>query len=278
MLVIEIDAWDLRERDDWAKTKELRTAGQKPERWHWVYLATVFRLDHRGQTAGKRAVITQRGYAATRLGLQALSAHLYREALARGLGRAELVLVIAEGALWIWNLAKDRFPEARQQWDLYHAEEPLWAVAHDLYGKGTPEAQAWVAPWLQQVRDDQTVAVIASLAELKPRLLEAQPEKVQDQIEYFEHNAQRMKYKQVLEAREACEQGKATEEQKQLANQPVGSGAIESACRQYQCRFKRTGQFWTTGGDEALRCLETLWRNGRWAELYPHARSSAALN
>ena len=251
MLVIEIDAWDIRERDDWGKTKELRSAGQKPERWHWVYMATVFRRDHRGQTAGKRAVITQRGYAATRLGIQALSAQLYREALARGLGRAELVLVIADGALWIWNLAKDRFPDARQQLDLYPAEEHLWEVAHDLHGKGTPEAQAWVAPLLQQVRDDQTVAVIASLAELKPRL---------------------------LEARQACEEGKATEEQKQLANQPVGSGAIESACRQYQCRFKRTGQFWTTAGDEALMCLETLWRNGRWAELYPHARSSAALN
>ena len=277
-LVIEIDAWDIRERDNWGKTKELRAAGQKLDRWHWVYMATVFRLDHRGQTAGNRAVITQRGYAATRLGLEALSAQLYREALARGLGQAQLVLVIADGALWIWNLAKDRFPDARQQLDLYHAEEHLWAIAHDLYGNGTPEAQAWVAPLLQQIRDDQTVAVIAALTELKPRLLEAQHKKVQTQIEYFEHNAQRMKYKEVLDARKACEEGKATEEQKQLAKRPVGSGAIESACRQYQCRFKRTGQFWTTAGDEALMCLETLWRNGRWQELYPHAKSSATLN
>jgi hypothetical protein len=277
-LIIEIDAWDIRERDHWGKTKELRQQGKKPERWHWVYMATVFRLDHRGQTEGNRAVLTQRGYAATRLGVEALSAQLYREALARGLGQAPLVLVIADGALWIWNLAKDRFPQARQRLDLFHAEEHLWAVAHDVYGHGTPEAQAWVAPLLRQIRDDQTVAVIASLAELKPRLLEAQQKKVQTQIEYFEHNADRMKYKEVLEARKVCEEGKATAEQKQLANHPVGSGAIESACRQYQCRFKRTGQFWTTPGDEALMCLETLWRNGRWDQLYPHARSSATLN
>ncbi len=277
-LVIEIDAWDIRERDDWGKTKELRQQGKKPERWHWVYMATVFRLDHRGQTAGERAVITQRGCAATRLGIEALSAQLYREALAHGLGQAQLVLVIADGALWIWNLAKDRFPGARQRLDLFHAEEHLWAAAHDLYGKGTLEAQAWVAPLLQQIRDDQTVAVIATLAELKPRLLEAQQQKIQTQIEYFEHNTHRMKYKEVLDARKACEEAKASQEQKQLANHPVGSGAIESACRQYQCRFKRTGQFWTTSGDEALMCLETLWRNGRWHELYPHARSSATLN
>jgi hypothetical protein len=277
-LVIEIDAWNIRERDDWGQTKALRQQGKKVERWHWVYMATVFRLDHRGETAGQRSVISQRGYVATRLGLEALIAQLYREALQRGLGQAQHVLVIADGAVWIWNLAKDRFPQARQQLDLWHAEEHLWAVAHDLYGRGTPEARTWVEPLLQQVRDDQTTALIATLAELTPRLQEAEQKKLQTQIEYFEHNAHRMKYKEIIAAREAVEAGTATPEQIQLANQPLGSGAIESTCRQYQCRFKRTGQFWTTAGDEALMCLETFWRNGRWHELYPHAKANLALN
>jgi hypothetical protein len=277
-LVIEIDAWNIRERDDWGQTEALRKQGKKPERWHWVYLATVFRLDHRGQTAGQRAVISERGFVATRGGLEALTAQLYREAIARGLGQAQQVLVIADGAVWIWNLVQDRFPQARQQLDLYHADEHLWAVANDLYGRGTPEALAWVTPLLQHVRDDQTQAVIASLNELKPRLLQAQQEKLQTQIEYFENHEHRMKYKEIIEARKACDKGTATKEQIQLANQPLGSGAVESTCRQYQCRFKRTGQFWTTAGDEALLCLETFWRNNRWTELYPHAKSSCALN
>jgi hypothetical protein len=51
----------------------------------------------------------------------------------------------------------------------------------------------------------------------------------------------------------------------------LGSGAIESTCRQYQCRFKRPGQFWTRSGDEALMCLETFWRNGCWHLLFPHS-------
>ena len=277
-LVIEIDAWNIRERDDWGQTKTLRQQGKKPERWHWVYMATVFRLDHRGQSAGERALITQRGYVATRLGIDALVAQLYREAIQRGLGQAQHVLVIADGALWLWNLVKDRFPHARQQLDLWHAEEHLWAVAHDLHGRGTPEAAAWVEPLLRQLRDDQTPALIANLAELKPRLLEAQQEKLQTQIEYFEHNAHRMKYKDLIAARQAVEVGTATAEQIKLANQPLGSGAIESTCRQYQCRFKRTGQYWTTPGDEALMCLETFWRNDRWHQLYPHAKPNPALN
>src|ERR1039457_6309983 len=71
----------------------------------------------------------------------------------------------------------------------------------------------------------------------------------------------------------------ATPAQILKANEPLGSGAVESTCRQYQCRFKRTGQFWNTAGDEALMYLETFWRNGQWHQLFPHAKvTSPHLN
>ena len=53
--------------------------------------------------------------------------------------------------------------------------------------------------------------------------------------------------------------------------EPRGSGAMESTCRQYQCRFKRPGRFWTKTGDEAVTCVETFRRNGRWQHLFPRA-------
>jgi len=71
-----------------------------------------------------------------------------------------------------------------------------------------------------------------------------------------------MKYKEVIAAREAVEAGTATAEQTKLATNLWVRAPLSSTCRQYQCRFKRTGQFWTTAGDEALLCLETFWRNG----------------
>jgi hypothetical protein len=279
-LVIEIDAWNIRERDHWGQDqKAAREQGEELSRWHWVYMGTVFRLDHRGQTAGGRAQISQRGYGATRHGLEALMPQLYREAIARGLGQAQRVLVIADGAVWIWNLAADRFKDADLRLDLFHGDEHLWAVAHDLYGRGTPEARQWVAPLLAQVRQDQTPQVIHTLTELLPRLTSALQEKVQKQIDYFKNHQNRMHYKAILDARKACEKGTATPEQKIKAQEPIGSGAIESTCRQYQCRFKRTGQFWTLSGDESLMCLETLWRNNRWSLLFPHAQATAnALN
>lgn len=264
-LVIQIDAWNIRERDDWGKTQAMRLRCQKIERWHWVYTATCFRLSQRcrkGRFKNKqRAIITERSYVATRGGVQALMPQLYYEARARGLGQAQRVLVIADGALWIWNLVDDRFQEAVQRLDLYHANTYLWAVANQLHGAGTPEARHWVKPLLKQIRNDQVANVITQLEGIKPQLDENAAKAAANAIEYYQNNQKRMKYK---EARKR--------------NEPIGSGAIESTCRQLQCRMKRCGQFWSTRGDEALLCLEMFWRNERWERLFPHAKLTAVSN
>ena len=49
---------------------------------------------------------------------------------------------------------------------------------------------------------------------------------------------------------------------------PIGSGAVESACRQRQCRFKRAGQFWSEAGLKNLCALQEARRNGHWEELW----------
>jgi hypothetical protein len=264
-LVIQIDAWNVRERDHWGQTEKRRRKNLEIERWHWVYTGTCFRLSHRcrkGRFKNKlRAIITQRSYVATRGGVQALMQQLYYEARARGLARAQRVLVIADGAVWIWNLFEDRFKDAVQRLDLYHANTYLWAVANELHGKGTPQARQWVKPLLKQIRNDQVAKVITQLEELKPRLAEATAKAADQAIEYYQNNQKRMKYKEGRQRKE-----------------PVGSGAIESTCRQLQCRMKRCGQFWSTRGDEALLCLEMFWRNERWEMLFPHAQLTSVTN
>jgi len=278
-LIIEIDAWNIRERDNWGLTEELRAERKELNRWHWVYAATCFRLDHRGSTDANRPIISQRGYVATRLGIDELFGQLHREAVQRGLWQASDVLVIADGAVWIWNAVTDRFPKARQRLDLFHLNQHLWEIAHDIHGRETPEARAFVEPLLAQIRDDRGPEVIARLDELRPRLAEAQRIELEKQTQYLRNNLGRMKYKQALQARatqRTCSRKHSSAAVSAPPSaplpEPVGSGAIESTARQYQCRFKRTGQFWTQVGDEALLCLETLWRNQRWTELFPHAR------
>jgi hypothetical protein len=254
-LVLQIDAWNIRERDLWGQTQALRRRGQEPSRWHWVYTATCFRLEQRCRTGKRRAVITQRSYVATRAGIEPMIQQLHAEAMRRGLAQAQRVLVIADGAVWIWNAVQDRFSEAIQRLDLFHANAYLWAVANQIHGADTAAARRWVKPLLKQVRADQVAQVIGTLDELKPRLSEAAAKVATETIEYYRGNQTRMKYKAG-----------------HRRGEPVGSGAIESTCRQLQCRMKRAGQFWSLPGDEALLCLEVFWRNDRWELLFPHAR------
>ena len=58
-MILELDAWNIRERDEWGQTQRWRQGGQEPERWHWVYTGTCFGLDHRGKTQGGRPVISR---------------------------------------------------------------------------------------------------------------------------------------------------------------------------------------------------------------------------
>jgi hypothetical protein len=74
--------------------------------------------------------------------------------------------------------------------------------------------------------NDQVAKVITQLEELQPRLAEAAAKAADGAIAYYQSGQKRMKYK---EGRKRLE--------------PVGSGAIESNCRQLQCRLKRCGQF-----------------------------------
>ena len=256
-MVIEIDAWNIRERDNWGLSQALREAGQETGRWHWVYTGTVFRLDQRGTTATGRPVIAERGYVATRSGIDEFQPQLYAEAIQRGLLQAEHVLILADGAIWIWNIAADRFKGASQRVDLYHVKEHLCSLAKELFGN-TEKAKEWVAPflnWLER-RTDGALDVLQGLEGLRATLDQftaSQQEAIEREIGYFDEHKQRMDYKAA-----------------KALGQPVGSGAIESTCSQYQRRFKLTGQFWSLAGDEAFLALATLHRNGRWSQLFPH--------
>lgn len=259
-LVIQIDAFNIRERgEDWGRAQELRDRGEEPAHWHWAYVATVFRLEDRVDKNG-RAIIAERGFVVTRQGIDELREQLQAEAVRRGLGRARRVLVVADGAVWIWNLVGQRFPEAAQRLDLFHAGQHLWAAAEALHGTGE-EARQWVQPLLDQLQEGRPQRVVQKLEDALEGLKEAQAARIQKEIAYFKNHEHRMDYGEARRRGEPC-----------------GSGAIESTCRQYQCRFKRTGQFWSKEGDEALLSVETFWRNDRWPLLFPHSNLDPSRN
>jgi hypothetical protein len=63
---------------------------------------------------------------------------LYGLARQSELEQAKQIVVLGDGAAWIWKLASEHFPEAVQIVDLSHAQEHVWQVARAAYGPWPP--------------------------------------------------------------------------------------------------------------------------------------------
>ena len=175
---------------------------------------------------------------------------LHWEALRHGLGRAQGALVVGDGAPWIWSAANDRWPQAHQLLDFYHASQHLWILGEALYPKQEPLRRQWVEGQLHRLRHGKQRQVLQQISALACR--PGEPGKViRRERDYFSGHARRMNYQTVADR-----------------GWPIGSGPVESACRQRQCSRKRPGQFWTPAGLRHLGALEEARDNGHWDELW----------
>lgn len=254
-LIIMADAWMIRERGEQWGLKPPEAPGQRVE-WHEVKAGIIFRSDQRARTQSDRPMILEKFYVAHRCEAEEFGGRLYAEALRRGLNQASQVYVVADGGVWIWNIAQDRFSQATGVLDYYHASQHLWAVAREMFGEGSPEAKAWIEPLLHQLKHGGEAGVIKTLEDLvdvcrKEEETALKLKTAQREWAYFQSHKDHVHYQKT------AEQGI-----------PIGSGAMESCCAQQQNRFKRTGQFWSLPGERRLMTLELANRNQDWDEIW----------
>lgn len=176
---------------------------------------------------------------------------LYGEAIRRGMTRAGLVIILGDGAVWIWNLADEHFPGAIQIVDLYHALEHLSGVGKAVYGQGTKESASWITRVSKQLKKGKIETVISEIKELNPK--DEKGREVRDQtINYFQTNIERMRYGRFRR------QGLF-----------VGSGVIEAGCKTIVgYRLKQSGMHWTVRGANAIIALRCCQMSGRWEEFW----------
>lgn len=260
-LVISIDAWKGRERgEDWG-LKPADATGSRVQ-WRDLKLAVIYRLDQLVEKAPSsadpatrlRREILQKFWVAAPSGTapEEFGRHVHAEALRRGMAQAKYIFIVCDGAVWIWNIIEERFQDALKGLDFYHGSEHLWEVARDLYPE-PEQAQAWVKPLLHQLRHGQEAKVVETLESLPQTARElggVLSELVQREIKYFQNHREHLHY-----------QANAAQ------GFPVGSGAVESGCSQFQDRFKRTGQFWNSASMGHLQALKVARHNGDWDEL-----------
>ncbi len=243
--IFMLDGWNGRFRGQgWGKKKTKK----KRVEWHELKVGVFYLKEQAGKTEGGRGMLSEKVVVSWQGDGVEVGRRLQWEAQRRGLGRAKSILVIADGAAWIWNVAADRWASAVELLDFYHASEHVWMLGRALYGE--QKARPWVEKRLHELRHGQEQKFLEELANLEVPAGEA-GKAVVEQQNYFQKQSKRLRYKEIFKR-----------------GWPIGSGAVESACSGQQGRFKQRGQFWSESGFRNLSALKQARENHHWDELW----------
>lgn len=234
-----------------------KIAGQ-PARTREVKLGCVFtqtRVDEQGRPVRDEASTS---YVAAIETAEDFGLRLYTEAWNRGWSRAAKKVVLGDGAVWIWNLADQHFANAIQIVDLYHARQHLWELAAPLFGGDLRGKKRWAKRLEHKLDQGKVEAVVKTLREFPPPNTEL-ARLLNNEAEYFERNAERMRYPRF-----------------RAQGLFVGSGVVEAGCKTVVgARLKQSGMFWTVRGANAILALRCNRLSGKFED-YWESRARAA--
>lgn len=190
---------------------------------------------------------------------EAFGKRIYLEAWNRGWGRAVKKVVMGDGAEWIWNIAEPYFPGAIQIVDLYHARQHLWELSRKLHPNDEVKQRAWIRFHQRRLLDKGKIEkLVTALRSIHSSNSEV-ADKIRIEADYFEKNAERMRYPKF-----------------RRLHLFVGSGVIEAGCKTViASRLKQSGMFWTVRGANAIIALRCCHLNNRFED-YWEARRPAA--
>ncbi len=129
----------------------------------------------------------------------------------------------------------------------------MWELGRAYQRGDESKTKSWVEQRLPRLRYGKEHRVLKEISKLKAPGGEA-GKTVRKQKNYFAGQSGRMNYQEIADR-----------------GWPIGSGPVESACRQSQCRFKRPGQSWTPLGLRRLCALDQARHNEHWDQLWLQA-------
>jgi hypothetical protein len=197
----------------------------REEGWKEVKVASISAVEQ-----GEAGVhLHQHSYRAGLWEASVYGRQLWAEACQRELEKAERVVCVSDGAVWIWNLMFMCFAYRVEILDWWHAVEYLWQIAN---ARLSPEAaKGWVEAQQHTLAHAHLRDVLAQVRLLFPRELPL-PEPVRQAVVYLFSNRQRCRYRLFRQA-----------------GYPIGSGTVESACKVIvQQRLKQAGMRWSRSG------------------------------
>lgn len=181
-----------------------------------------------------------------------------RETARRGFDRARRRAVLGDGAVWIWNIASEYFPDAIQIVDRFHAKQHLSEVGKAIYGATSDVAHAWARHRHDELDAGDLEAVLGAL-----RTHAAAHDEARQCLDYVDRNRERMRYAE-FRAAGLC----------------TSTGVVEAGCKvAIGTRCKRAGMHWTVAGVDAIIALRCSKLSGRFEDFWERrstARAAAA--
>lgn len=214
------------------------------EGWKEVKSASIFEVEQREVADSKtgemaeRATATAGSYIAHLGGPELFGEKLWAEGQRRQLHTAYDKACVSDAAHWIWGLCEDYFPEAEQIVDWFHALQHLHAAAVAVYGEATDKANQWVEAHKTALFQGHAARIADVLDKLAAQHPDERARKLKEEAGFFRHNQRRMNY---LQSREP--------------GWPIGSGTIESGCKQFQSRLTGPGMRWSRPGAERMLAI-----------------------
>lgn len=222
--------------------------------WHDIKVGAVYAA-RRGVDG--RDVAHQQRYEAAEEGCEAFGRRLYRRAVAAGLESARQVVVLGDGADWIWNQASEHFGGCIEVLDYYHACEHIWKLAHALYGEGSPPGQRWARAHCHRLKEQGPTPLLRSLKRRAAPNAAAR-EALRLERAYFTAHRRRMRYPAFRKA-----------------GLMIGSGPVEAACKVVVGqRLKGAGMRWTAAGADAVLAVRTAVLSGELDRIGRLARAA----
>ena len=176
---------------------------------------------------------------------------VHAEARRRGSEHIRQVIVLGDGAVWIWNLATRILPEATQIVDYYHAREHVNDLAKQLAPVLGADEPAWLAARLADLDQGDIEGLVKATTALP--ISDTDRNQVDTALDYFIKNAQRMRYKVFRDL-----------------GMFIGSGVVEAGCKSLVGqRLKLSGMRWNTPGATGILTLRCHRQSNRWDDIWP---------
>jgi hypothetical protein len=187
----------------------------------------------------------QPSYQAALAEAEAFGAQMEVEARRRGVEQAQEVIVIGDGAHWIWTLAEEHFPGATQIVDWYHASQYVWQAATSIHGEASAARAHWAKQQLDALWEGRLDEVLVALAQHA-----GDDGGVDAAVSYYTTHRSRLDYPGYRERK-----------------LQLGSGTIESTCKHLiSARLKQAGMIWSEEGANAVSAVRAWLKSGRWQE------------